>query len=143
MKELVILVGPPGSGKTTYSKAFLPNHLHLSTDYGAIKQKFKDGLATGKDIVIDRMNPTKKQRAEYIKPAIEAGYHVRAVMFNTPKLECRRRLVLRKDHPTLDNRSIPRLHMVLAYFYKEFEEVDEIPVTFVEPENLSTDPDAP
>ena len=74
---MVILVGPPASGKSFISKHyFVPkgyeriNRDTLQTQQRC-KQRTKEALREGKSVIIDNTNPDKKTRESYIKIAQE------------------------------------------------------------------------
>ncbi len=68
---LVILVGYPGSGKSTFSKNELINFEYVSRDVlktiSKCKQQTMKYLQEGKNIVIDNTNGTQNQRKELIE----------------------------------------------------------------------------
>ena len=109
MKELVILIGPPGSGKTTYCKNHLKDYRRISQDdmgrHESMKV-FKDAIKFGAEkIVIDRMNFDMAQRMRFVLPATRAGYSIKYLMFdvlddNFNKLF--KRIVERDQHPTIN-----------------------------------------
>lgn len=104
-KELVLLVGLPGSGKTTYCRTHLPNHFRISQDdHGkeAHKILFEDALNKHEKIVIDRLNHRKDQRELYISKAKEQNYAINIVWLKSDKELCERRILNRTDHPTID-----------------------------------------
>src|SRR5207245_9767290 len=73
--ELVIFVGLPGSGKSTYYFAHLaPTHAHVSKDLMPNARRRDDrqtlvvekALADGQSVVIDNTNPSRAIRAPLI-----------------------------------------------------------------------------
>ncbi len=62
MKEIILLVGPAGSGKSTYAKQFEKSHIIISQDSMGKEGHlsfFKEALSANKDIIIDRMSFNK------------------------------------------------------------------------------------
>jgi predicted kinase len=76
--ECIILIGLPGSGKTTlFNERFAKSHSHVSKDLWpnasgreTRQQKLiEEKLAAGESIVIDNTNPTARERARIIATA--------------------------------------------------------------------------
>jgi len=110
MKQVVILVGMPGAGKTHYCRTVLPDHVRISQDEGprhfkGVLGRYQRLLTEGVErIVIDRTNPMRSQRAHFTELARVHGYRVRIVHLDVPRAVCEQRILGRKDHPTLDGR---------------------------------------
>nr|XP_054763996.1 bifunctional polynucleotide phosphatase/kinase-like [Lytechinus pictus] len=90
VKDLVIMVGPPASGKSTFAKAMLVSNGYewinrdtLNTPAKCFKAT-EAAISAGKNVVIDNTNPSKSARADYIDLAKEAGYVVRCFIMDTP-----------------------------------------------------------
>lgn len=109
MNKLTILMGPPGSGKSTHAKTM--------EDYGYIRISqddmgkahldiFHGHLSTGADIVIDRMGFDKAQRNRYRLEAVKNGYAISIVEFVTPRQVCYDRCMAREGHPTINDNII-------------------------------------
>lgn len=131
MKTLIICCGPPGSGKSTYSKS-LTDFIRISQDDQGKKyyDLFLMHVETGIDIVIDRMNFNRKQRVKFINPAKKAGYKIIIKTFYVPKSVCFKRITERKDHPNINSEETGL--KALDYFFSSFEKpslnegIDEI-----------------
>lgn len=84
-KQMIILVGMPGSGKTKfYEENFEPNgYIHINQDIQKTKANvlriIKDTIQKGKSLVIDATNPSQEKREEYY--ALAKGYKITVFYF--------------------------------------------------------------
>ena len=91
---MLIFVGAPGSGKSTFYREYLSSsHIRLNND--TIKNPKKallrttENLLAGKNVVIDNLNASLGIRQTYIDLAKEAGIKtVRCIYFQTDKETC-------------------------------------------------------
>jgi bifunctional polynucleotide phosphatase/kinase len=90
---LILLVGLPGSGKTTFAKRHLVPRGYEWVNQDALKsvakcvKAVKESLAVGKSVVVDMTNPRLMSRARYIDLARSGTADVRviALELRTPR----------------------------------------------------------
>ena len=111
LKDFVMLIGVPGSGKTTYGLATFPDHVYLNTDsliasvshntekeysevfdalvYAAVdmvEAQLEMASYSEEDIVLDQTNLTKAIRARRLNLLYNKDkYHKIAIYFDTPE----------------------------------------------------------
>src|SRR4051812_10259391 len=92
MLELILLVGLPGSGKTTHYRAhFAATHVHVSKDLMPNAQRrderqareIEAALGGGKSVVVDNTNPSRDVRAPLIALGRRHGARIVAIYFET------------------------------------------------------------
>lgn len=125
-KVCTLLVGPIGSGKSTYAKALeAKGYVRINQDEqgkeGHLK-KFKQTVeAMTSNIVVDRMNFNQDQRSRYWSYAIPYGYKIKIVEFKTPRNLCHMRALRRENHPTIKKDDVKIVDKVLTFFYSNYE----------------------
>ncbi len=118
-KALVILVGPPASGKSTWGEKFAQknNIKKISTDeiraeigsgeadqsvsaaaFGLARQRVSAELSAGRSVIIDATSVNKKARKDWINLARGHGAYVIAVAFEVPRDELLKRDAQRPRH---------------------------------------------
>lgn len=140
MNKLIILIGPPGSGKSSYAEQTERNgYLRISQDdqgRDGHRELFQSHITTGRDIVVDRMNFDKAQRNQYRLEAIKNGYTVNLVEFCVPRQVCYDRCMARENHPTIngagtndkhlsDARKSTGANLALNTYFSRYEEPTE------------------
>lgn len=69
-QEIVVLVGPPSCGKSTFCSKYFPEHVRINMDTLKTKAKCikaaKEALQSGKSIIVDNTNSTVETRKEYL-----------------------------------------------------------------------------
>ena len=90
LKEMIIMVGSPCCGKTSFVKEYFPDYIRINQDTLKTKAKcLKTTENTLKEcshnIIIDNTNPNKEVRKEYIDLATKYNYRVRIIVKETTK----------------------------------------------------------
>lgn len=130
--ELIVLVGPQGSGKTYVAKNNYGSHTRISQDdqgKGGHVIEFNKALERREDIVVDRINHTRTQRRRYIEPAKELGYRTKIVVNNKPYAECFLAAKHRTDHPTL--KSEDDIKRAISHYFSFYQYVTNNEADFV------------
>ena len=98
---LIIFVGLPGSGKSTYYFAhFADTHVHVSKDLlprgGRQETLVEKALAAGRSVVVDNTNPRRADRSPLLELARRFGARTIAVLVTATVAECLRRNAARE-----------------------------------------------
>ncbi|MBX3186247.1 MAG: aldo/keto reductase [Labilithrix sp.] len=101
-REVVILMGIPGAGKSTAAKAYVDRgHVRLNRDtvggtLAGIAKRLDEVLRKGATgVVLDNTYVSRASRSEVVRIAHTHGAHVRCVHFDTPPHEAQRNVVSR------------------------------------------------
>lgn len=94
--ELAILVGLPGSGKTSFVRARQGGHVHVSKDlmpnarHRDARQLalVQQALAAGRSVVVDNINPRAADRAPLVAAGRAAGAAVVGYFFDADVKQC-------------------------------------------------------
>jgi predicted kinase len=97
--ELALLIGLPGSGKTSFARARLSAHVHVSKDLMPRTSRrderqlalVKEALAAGRSVVVDNVNPRVEDRAPLIGTARALGAAVVGYHLDADAKECLQR----------------------------------------------------
>jgi tRNA uridine 5-carbamoylmethylation protein Kti12 len=105
--KLIILVGLPGAGKTTFTDLFLTSGI----DIGVISQDtmgrkicentFLETIKNYDMVILDRTNITKEDRQSWLKLSMLTQKQVLCIYLSTPLFVCTHRAKNRENHPTI------------------------------------------
>ena len=125
---LIVLVGPPGSGKSTWARRNGFGAVHVSQDdlidaitpggfdhvYRPIYHEAEDALAraalrASHTVIVDRTNRMRGQRARWLSLAREESCPAFAVVMSTSEALCRERNARREGPRRLSDERIERM----------------------------------
>jgi 5,6-dimethylbenzimidazole synthase len=125
---LIVLVGSPGSGKTTWARRNGRGAVHVSQDglidaitpdgfdhaWRSVYSEAEDavaraGLRAGHTVVVDRTNRTRAHRERWIRIAREESCPAIAVVMSTSEALCRERNAQRDDATRLSESRMERM----------------------------------
>ena len=91
-QEVILFVGSPGSGKSTFWNTYLKNYVRVNNDTLKTKEKcmkvLREALQAGKSAVVDNTNLSREHRGRYIPIAKEFKVPVRCFVFKRDKEMC-------------------------------------------------------
>ncbi|KAK3089365.1 hypothetical protein FSP39_003057 [Pinctada imbricata] len=142
-QEMVLMVGPPASGKSTFRKRFLEPHGYVAVNrdtMGTVEKcvkAAKEALSEGKSVVADNTNPQADARAKFVELAKKKGIPCRCFVMKTPLDLCHHLNYVRQNQTNGGVRRIPDVGYNVykknyvaptkAEGYTEIQEIDFVP----------------
>eukprot|EP01129_Flabellula_baltica_P013739 TRINITY_DN6441_c0_g1_i1.p1 TRINITY_DN6441_c0_g1~~TRINITY_DN6441_c0_g1_i1.p1 ORF type:complete len:454 (-),score=107.27 TRINITY_DN6441_c0_g1_i1:22-1383(-) len=139
-REIIVNVGFPGSGKSSFTKKYLVPKDYVRVNKDELKSQKKcesvalESLEEGKSIVVDNTNPTIENRAVYIEMAKKFDCPIRCFYFDTPREIAEHLNVMRNLMSGGEIKRVPPIgyniynkNFVMPTVEEGFEEVKVIP----------------
>jgi adenylate kinase family enzyme len=127
MAELLMLVGPPGGGKSTWAKQHIQNSKYVYINQDVLGkghlEVFTKAVEDHQNIIVDRMNFNKSQRNRYLELVNKANYKTSIMIFHLPYDECLTRCKTRKQHPTITTDE--EADKAVCSFFRNYERVSD------------------
>jgi predicted kinase len=122
-QEMILMIGSPASGKTSFSKRHFPSYTRASNDESGTKKKAltiaKLAFRNGKSVVVDNTNPSVSDRSLWIDLARDAGVKIiRAVWMDTEREIAEHMNIFRETKS--ERTRVPTI--VFNIFFKRFTE---------------------
>jgi gluconate kinase len=124
---VIMMVGLPASGKTTFAKIVheqIQGIERVNQDEMRGKGQCEDLFSKyskqkSTTTILDRCNPTKKERKYWLELNLSANKDVWCIFFDSNPEECRWRIKHRTDHPTVQAHQGPRIVDAVAEILEE------------------------
>ena len=126
-QKIIVLVGVPGSGKSTYAKQLKKQgYVIISQDTLGNREKClletRKALSDGKSVVIDRTNVNRKQRKFFIDISRTYGVPCHCEVFQTPITVCLDRVKTRVNHETMpEDMSDEQKQEIVQFFTAQYQ----------------------
>ncbi|KAK3317320.1 polynucleotide kinase 3 phosphatase-domain-containing protein [Cercophora scortea] len=128
-KDMVLLVGPPGAGKSTFYWKHLEPLGYQRVNQDTLKSKDKclklaaERLQAGFPVTVDNTNPDPETRAQWLELAKRHNVPVRCVWFKATKSLCEHNDAVRSLNNTLNPESRVYLPQIaFNTFFSRFKE---------------------
>ena len=127
--KVIILVGNIGSGKSSLSALLKPTYEIVNQDFIGNRKDcmniMRRHLQQCKNVVIDRTNISREQRAYFLNIAKDHQAEISCVLFQIPVIECIKRVKARKEHKTIPfGTPDVKIEEIVKKFSDSFEDPD-------------------
>src|SRR5271165_4280718 len=126
MKQLIVMVGPCGSGKSTLSKKYMEQgYTYINQDSQGREHLtiFDVAVMDGQNIIVDRMGFTRQQRERYLRVAKDNDYTTEIIVLHENYETCLKRMLARQGHETIKDEKSAR--SALDMFFSKYERAED------------------
>jgi bifunctional polynucleotide phosphatase/kinase len=129
--ELIIFVGSPASGKSTFAKKYFVPNGYEWVNRDTLKTPAKcqkavdEALAAGKSVVLDNTSPEAATRAEYVRIAQSYKARVRCFRFTADRNLCSFLNMYRERMTNGEHRHVPKIAFNMFHSRLQEPSVDE------------------
>ena len=93
--KLILMIGIPGSGKSTFCREYFSEYEHLSLDVLHTRHRetiaLQAAIAARKNCIVDNTNVSVAERAKFIEAGRSAGYRIVGYYMRSKIDECLKR----------------------------------------------------
>lgn len=94
-RQVVIFIGLQASGKSSFYHRYLTDYVHINLDTlrsrSCERSLMEKCFSEGRSFVVDNTNPERTDRQRYIPAAVEQGYEVIGIYFQSILKDCIKR----------------------------------------------------
>ena len=135
MQELVLMIGIPGSGKSTFCRKYFPEYERISLDVLHTRKRetteLKKAIALRKNCVIDNTNVSVAERAKFIEAGKRAEYRIVGYYMRSKIDECLKRNALRSGKMRIPDAGVigRAAQLELPKYAEGFDELHYVTIT--------------
>jgi len=134
--ELIILIGFPGSGKSTFALKYYNNYVYINQDLDKkiqnLDKKIHNAVKDNKSIIIDNTNMDSISRKHYIDMIKDYDYVIKIIIFDIPIKICQHMMYYRTNENQVNSINI----IVYRTLNKKCEFNNDGEIIIKEPKNI-------
>lgn len=133
--ELILMIGIPGSGKSTFRQKYFSEYEHISLDVLHSRQRESTALQTAiaarKNCIVDNTNVSVAEREKFIEAGKSAGYRIVGYYMRSKIDECLKRNSLRSGKMRIPDRGVigRAAQLELPKYAEGFDELHYVTIT--------------
>ena len=135
MQELVLMIGIPGSGKSTFCQRYFPEYERISLDALHTRKRetaeLEKAIALRKNCVVDNTNVSVAERAKFIEAGKSAEYRIVGYYMQSKIDECLKRNARRSGKMRIPDAGVigRAAQLELPKYAEGFDELHYVTIT--------------